>query len=559
MLKTLEVTNFLLFEHTVFAFDTGLNAVSGETGAGKSLVARALGLALGGRGGQDVIRSGTNEARVRAEFAVDDNWTDAERTLADSAGTLVLERVVRRTGQGAMLVNGKAMPAGKVRETFAPMVDFAAQNESMRLADPVYQLQLLDAYAGLAGAAEEYRADFAAAAAVQRRITAGREERELVRIRLERAREEAAYLEKLAFDTRTDPQIEQTIHELSHSAAIVQAAGEAAALLEQGEQSPMDALAQAHRTVERLAAVSPGLRTAGEELEAALEAAGRALDALGGLAGGLDADPARLDALISRAEKLKAAAHRFECQVRDLPAAAERLAKEIDDLSCWDAGEDEARALLDKLLPPLAEKGSNLAAARRKKAADLARVVDRELASLGMPDAGFSVEFETLWNADMPLVALLDAGPDGPEEAAFFLRPNPGEAPSPIAGGASGGESSRAVLALKAALSEVYRPGLMFLDEIDAGVGARLGRELSVKLRALADSRQIIVITHLPQIAAAARRHLMVAKKVAGGRTTAGVRALEGNDRVAEIASMIDGHSATDITRRQALEMLQQE
>jgi DNA repair protein RecN (Recombination protein N) len=173
-----------------------------------------------------------------------------------------------------------------------------------------------------------------------------------------------------------------------------------------------------------------------------------------------------------------------------------------------------------------------------------------------MEQAGFSVDFEPLWAEGMPLEDILNAGASGLDEVNFFLSPNPGEAPSAVAGAVSGGEASRAVLAIKAALSGVYRPDVMFLDEVDAGVGSRLGRELGVKLGGMAATRQVVVITHLPQIAAYAARHLKVSKSVKKNRTAASVAALEGEDRVREIASMIHGSAANEVTLRQAQEML---
>lgn len=175
-----------------------------------------------------------------------------------------------------------------------------------------------------------------------------------------------------------------------------------------------------------------------------------------------------------------------------------------------------------------------------------------------MEQAGFSVELEPLWSEGMPLEAVLNAGPAGLDDAAFFLSPNPGEAAAPVAEAASGGEAARAVLAIKAALSGVYRPDAMFLDEIDAGVGARLGSELGSKLRELAASRQIIVITHLPQIAAAAETHLKVSKRVRDGRTAAWVESLAGDARVREVAMMIHGSAAGEVTLEQARKMLEE-
>lgn len=557
LLRSLELENFLLFEKTSFAFSPGLNAVSGETGAGKSLVARALGLALGGRGGQDVIRSGCDQSVIRAVFRLEDAKGLPVDFVGDD-GLVRVERVVRREGGGSVGVNGKTVTAQSVRQVLAPLVDFAAQNEQMRLADPAHQLELLDAFGRLDAFVEKYQAAYREADSLARRLKAGRQERELIRLRLERAREELADLNKAAYDPETDAQLEADIREMSNATGVVQAAAEAAAFLEAGEPSALEALTQAWKALDRMSEVSPRLAEAGRDLEEALDKAGGALARLSSLSEEMDADPARLDAMIGRSEKLKALAKRLECRMADLPAVRDRLVLEIEDLSGWDAGEDEVRAKLERILPAVVEAGIALGKKRRDAAKKLARSVNRELSGLGMEQAGFEVVFEPLWSEGMPVADVLEAGQSGLDEVNFYISPNPGEAPSAVAGEASGGEASRAMLALKAALSEVYRPDVMFLDEVDAGVGSRLGSELGVKLRDMSATRQVIVITHLPQIAAYAETHLKVAKRVKSGRTAAGVEKLGARERVREVASMIHGSSAGEVTLNQAREMLRE-
>ncbi|MCL2001022.1 MAG: AAA family ATPase [Planctomycetes bacterium] len=556
MLQSLELENFLLFEKASFEFSLGLNAVSGETGAGKSLLAKALGLALGGRGGQDAIRSGAVEARVRAVFQIDPaKWADTAGRLADASGTVAIERVIRRDGS-EFSVNNQVLTAQAVRQALAPLVDFAAQNEQVRLACPSYQLELLDAHAKLGGQAEEYRGLYRVAESLAKRLRAGGEERELVRLRLERLRGELRELEQLAFDPETDSRLEDEIREMSHAAAIVQAAAEAMQLLETGEPPALEALGRAGRTLERMAGVSDRLAEAGRDFFDLLERAEGVRLRLAAVSEEMDADPARIDAMIGRSEKLKAMAKRLDCRVEELAATRTRLEAEIGDLSEWDAGEEEIRRKLAALFPGLTAAGRALSDRRREGAGRLTRFVNRELAGLGMEQAGFEAALESLWREGMPPERILELGPSGFDEVNFCLSPNPGEAASPLAGAVSGGEASRAMLAIKAALSEVYRPDLMFLDEVDAGVGARLGRELGDKLRGLALTRQVVIITHLPQIAACAATHLKVAKKVRGGRTTARVERLEGEARLREIASMIHGSSAGRATLTQAREML---
>ncbi len=557
MLVNIELDNFLLFEHAVFEFTGGLNAVSGETGAGKSLVARALGLALGGRGGQDAIRAGCDEAVIQAAFAVGKTVPPEARALADGKGRVAVRRTIRRDGGGGIAVNGRAATAQTVRNSLAGLVDFAAQNEHMRLGDTAYQLELLDAHGKLGGDAAAFADAFRAAESLAKRLNAGQREKELARLRLERARSDLADLERIGFDPARDPGLEDEIREAANAAGIVRAAADAAELLQAGEPSATERLAAAWKSLEKLAPVSPRLAEAAAEIEAALEHTEEGLAKLAGLADDLDAGPEKLDRMIERSEHLKRLAKRLDCDVPGLAKAREALEAEIEDLSGGDAGEDELRRRLASALPAVAKAGLALGKKRRDAAARLAKAVNKELAGLGMEQAGFSVQFDPLWTEAMPPEDILNTGSRGLDEVAFFLSPNPGEAPAAVSGGASGGEASRAVLALKAALSDVYRPDVMFLDEVDAGVGSRLGRELGEKLEALAATRQVIVITHLPQIAACAERHLKVSKAVRKNRTAARVDTLAGDARVREIASMIHGSAANELTILQAREMLE--
>ncbi|MDR0362454.1 MAG: AAA family ATPase [Planctomycetota bacterium] len=547
MLCSLELENFLLFERASFEFAPGLNAVSGETGAGKSLLARALALALGGRGGQDAIRTGCGHAAVRAVFG---NPGGGDRIL--------VERIIRREGPGSALLGGKPAALHAVRALLGPRVDFAAQNEQVRLADSAYQVELLDGFGGLAREKARYAGAYRAVESLAARLRAGREERELARLRGERLRADLALLDEIGFDAASDPRLEEEIRELSHAAAVVGAAGEAAALLD-GEPSAASAVAEARRAAERMRGVSPRLAEAADLLEAAGEGIDAALRLLGAVGESADADPARLDAMIARSERLKGLARRFECAVAELGETRAGIGAKLDELADWDAGDEAVRKKLAEQLPRLAEAGLALRRKRLDAGARLSKTVDRELADLGMGKAGFLVAVEPLWDEGMPLEDLAEnAGASGLDEVAFHFSPNPGEAAAPLARSASGGEASRAVLALKTALSRVHRPELMFLDEVDAGVGARLGTELGLKLTKLAESRQVVVITHLPQIAARARRHLLVRKAVRGGRTSAAVTELVGDERVKEVASMIHGSSAGRVTLEQAREMLRE-
>ncbi|MDR1535967.1 MAG: AAA family ATPase [Planctomycetota bacterium] len=555
MLSSLELENFLLFEKTEFIFSPGLTVVSGETGAGKSLLAKALGLALGGRGGHDAIRRGAEEARIRAVFRAGPDWPAVASELVGPRREAVVERTLRLEG-GTISVNGGIKTAQSVRLALAPLVDFAAQNEQARLADPRRQLELLDAFGGLNAGRAAYAEAFQAAESLSRRLRAGREERKSARLRRELVERELGEIEGIGFDPASDSGLEERIRELAEASGVAESAAEAISFLEGGDAPALDALSRAWRAVGRRAEFSPRLAEAGRGLASALEFAEAARHGLAALAEELAAESVRLDDLIARSEKLKALARRLGCRVDELPTARERLLREVAELSVWELDEADLGKKLADLLPAVIRAGLELGRKRRETAKRLAKVVAAELRDLGMPEAGFEVVFEPLWEKGMPPERVLEAGPAGLDEATFVLAPNPGEPAAAIPGGASGGEISRALLALKAALGEVDRPDLMFLDEVDAGIGARLGREIAIKLQELARTRQVVAITHLPQIAAHADVHLRVVKRVRAGRTTAWAERLTAEGRVREVASMIHGGSAGEAARRQALEML---
>lgn len=560
MLVELRLENFVLFEKAVFTFGAGLTAISGETGAGKSLIARALALALGDRGGQDAIRADCPAAEIAAAFMIRE--AGLAEALAESGvpanrgDSLRFERSLKRSSPGRLTVNGTAIAAHAVRGALPVLVDFSAQNEQVRLAEPEYQRELLDRFGGLD--AGEYFPLRRRAEELHRRLDASEAERTRQLARRERVREDLERLRVFGYSPAADAAIEDRIRETAHAAEVSQAALEALDSLSDGETPAAGTVASVRKRLERLSDRSSAVREAVALLAEVEERLSSVLDALRQAAAVQDSDPEELDRLINRAEDLKSLARRMGCRPEELPDLEKRLREEEAKLAAWGEGEDEARDELKKLLPRLAKAGLDLSRRRREAALRLSKAVNRELAGLGMNKNGFMVDFDPLWSEGDDLEKLLNAGTNGLEEVVFLIAPNPGEPASPLSKTASGGEAARALLALKAALADAHRPPLLFLDEVDAGVGGRLGAALGEKLKALSKGRQVVVITHLPQIAAYADRHLRVAKRVVKGRTVAVVEELDRAGRVEEMAQMIHGASAGDITRRQAEEMLEQ-
>ncbi len=555
MLEELYLENYVLFTQAALRFGPGLNVISGETGAGKSLLAGALGLALGARATGEAFRQGADETRIRALFRPDRKL--GEELGADEDGEVLFERLLQREKPSRLSVQGRPASAAAIKPLSERLVDMAAQNEHTRLVDPTYQRVLLDRYGRLEDEIARFSEAFQSAASLLRRIEAGDVERERVRRQLAEVRHQLAGIEGVSFDPETDPQLEERIRFLSNAETIRQLAAKAVDTLYEGDAPLYDALGGLARETEEVAADSPTLTEALSMVQEAATLVEEAARSYRGVLDEIEAEPGALEATIERAETLKRLARRLGCEVAEIPEREAKLQKEAAELAAWENDTATISGELTTRCSELRETGMALRKNRAQAAKRLAQAVNEELAALEMPAANFTIELAPLWNGDEPPENLLRrAGPGGLETISFRIAPNPGEAASTLAETASGGEASRAMLALKAALSQVHCPPTLFFDEIDAGIGSRLGDVIANKLKSLAATRQVIAITHLPQIAAAATVHLKVEKHIEKKRTVATIANLTGKARIEEIAEMIRGKSATRTTRKQAEELL---
>jgi len=563
VLAELHLQDFVLFEQARLVFQPGLNAISGETGAGKSLVAQALGLALGQRATGDVIRAGAQEAvitaliRPRADAAPE--TPEAEAFRPDADGNVVIARHLRRDGRNRVSVNGRPVSLAAVTAWAQTVVDILAQNEHARLLEPAYQRQILDRFGRLDGEVAAFHGLFRRAHSLHRRLQATDAERARVQQRRADLRDLLHAIAAVRPDPEEDAGLEARIELLAHAQTVRALVDGGIQALYEEDGCVQDRVAHLARELEAWVEIHPPLAEAHGSLQAiqahletAVHGLRDALDAVSGEAGGLEA-------AIERAEALKRVARRAACAPGELAARAEVLGQELAELDGWETDEDEIRKELEAGCRTLAAAGLQISRQRQQAAQRLARTVNDELKGLGMETAGFHVTFTPRWHEGDGQEALLADGNDtGLDALAFALSPNPGEQPSSLAEAASGGECGRTMLALRSALAEIYAPPVLFLDEVDTGLGARLGDAVANALRRLATTRQVIVITHLAQVAASADAHQRVTKQVHRGRTTAQVEALAGSARLEEVAQMIRGEAATPTTKRQAAEMLAQ-
>jgi DNA repair protein RecN (Recombination protein N) len=566
MLVELAIRDLALIERADLEFGPGLNVVSGETGAGKSLLVDALGLLLGSRARAALVRRGAERARVEGRFVlpldgygeVVERWLGEHlpEALEERDGEdeleLVLTRTVGADGKSRAHVNHRPATQTLLRELAALLVEVHGQHDQQALFEPAEQLRLLDTYAGLGTKLATYRdrrARWLERAERLASLATGETERlhrlDLLRFQIEG---EALRSERMR---------------LRHAAELGQELGGVVAELSEGDSPALDAVRRAERVLDRWAARISELAepaAALREATAQLEDAARTLS---GFLDGVEHDPVRLDEVEARLTLLERLAKKHGVELDGLADRRATLEAEAESIDSDAQGRDALEAEVRTLEDTTREAARKLAAARAKALDKLARAVEAGLADLGLERARFGSRLVPHGDlAERPDAAEdLDRrrrllGPNGTEEVEFLLAANPGEEVGPLHRVASGGEAARILLALRGALAVKRSTPTLVFDEIDSGVGGRLGPKVATHLEALGGHHQVLCVTHLPAIAARAARHLYVAKEVAEGRTRTKVVALEGEARVTEIADMIAGGGESATARAEAERLL---
>lgn len=561
MLKTLRIRNLVTIEDLRVELGEGLNVLTGETGAGKSIVVDALGLACGERGDSALVRSGAERAVVEACFAPPAGGDLASlleaRGLDAADGDLIVRREVGAAGTGRVLVNGSPTTVAVLREIGEALVDLHGQHEQRGLLAPERHLALLDAFGG--------HADAVAAVAAAHREAVAAEERLAQRTRLAReGRARADALRETVREIRAvapkPGEVEALRREravLQNGARVAQLLDEAIGRLDEGGDPAIAAVHAAERRVAELARIDASFEDLASRLGSARLELQDARDTLAAYRDGTDFDPARLESIESRRATIERLLLKWGPSEEDAARAADEAeallatietidgeiaAAEADTKRVRDAYVAAARALTDK---------------RTKAARRLAPAVEAELKPLALPKARFEI---ALSPARAPA---LEGGREavpfhakGAERAEFLLAPNPGEPARPLARAASGGELSRVMLALHVVLDAAGDRRALVFDEVDAGVSGAVALAVGARLSKLSARHQVLCVTHLPQVAAHADGHYHVSKRVVAGRTHTEIAALDGEARVDELARMLGGRQATSASRENAAELL---
>lgn len=554
MLASLAIRDVVLIERLDLAFGPGLTALTGETGAGKSILLDSLGLALGGRAEAGMVRAGQSQASVAAAFhpaATHPAFDLLREQGIEPEEDLVLRRVVQADGRSRAFVNDQPVGVALLRRLGALLVEVQGQHDQVGLADPASHAGLLDAFGALeprrAAAAEAWSAWRAATKRLheaREAIAAAQREEEWLRHAVGELKElnpEEGEEESLATERQRLQQGER------RAEAIAAAIGELTPR-DRRAASPARALREAARALERLPPPNEDAQPALIALAAAQDALAEAESALTRLMQEGGPDPRRLEVVEERLFALRAAARKHSVAVVDLPALAADLRARLEAL---DAGSGRVAALeRDEAAARRAylAAGAALTEARREAAGRLEKAVARELPPLKLDRARLAIDVaareENAW------------GPDGQDRIAFLVATNPGQAPGQLAKIASGGELSRLMLALKVVLARGSPVPTLVFDEVDSGIGGATAAAVGERLARVAERLQVLVVTHSPQVAARGAAHLRVAKQVKGGRAETRVETLPDGERREELARMLAGERVTDAARAAAESLL---
>lgn len=559
MLVELLVRDFVLIDTLELRFEPGFNVLTGETGAGKSIVVGALGLVLGGRARPDLVRPGCEEAEIQARFDVSQS-PGARAKLAESGiedDELVIRRVVQASGRSRAYLNGRLCTAAELLALAPELADVSSQHESVSLTDPNTHISYLDAFAKLDPLREEL------ATLVDQVSTKAKELADLREKERGRAEREAFLRFQLAAIDELSPQpgeieeLEAERARLRHADRLGAATRGAADRLYDADGALCDELGRLASDLMQVADLDPSLRPLAESVEAARAELVEAARALSRYADGIETDPTRLAQVDDRLFRINKLARQYGGGVDDVIAARKRLEKELDAL----ASAEERIAVVDgelkEALGVAARQARELSAKRRQEAERLGELISRELALLGMGRARVVVDVAQLEGSGGELeVDGARLTRDGIDRVELLIAPNPGAPPRPLRRIASGGELSRALLALKRVLAENGPAGLYVFDEVDTGVGGAVAEQIGHAIADVARHRQVLCITHLAQIAAFANAHFVVEKHSDGERTRTRVLRIGHKERVAEIARMISGAKITPAARKAAEEML---
>ena len=554
MLSLLHIENIAIIQSADIRFDRGFNVLTGETGAGKSIVIDAISAVLGERTSRELIRTGAKSALVTAVFTGEfpTRWLE-DNGFPDPGEELMLQREIQGDGRNSCRVNGRPMTVAQLRELGRQLLNIHGQHDGQQLLDPGYHLGYLDSFGKTGPLLADYQAAYQEMSRLRRRI-AGLEMDEAERSRrVDTLNYQIRELERAELRVGEDEELDARRTLLRGAGKLMEAVQGAQFALSGNEDSPgaCDLIGEAEGAVRSVAKYGARLEELGDKLTALRYAADDAAELLRDLEGELDFSPDELDRLESRLDVIYRLKKKYGPTVADMLDYLERCRRELEQIQDADDTIQKLEKELEGARAEAGRRGEALSKARQQAARELQSRVQEELRQLDMPKVRFQVEFAPVSGED---------GMDetGLDQVQFLMSANVGEGLRPIQKVASGGELARIMLALKNVLAEDDGIGTLVFDEVDTGVSGRAAQKVAEKMADVARRKQVLCVTHLPQIAAMADTHFSVEKGERDGRTYTNVERLDREGRREELARLVGGASVTQALLDGAAELLQQ-
>jgi DNA repair protein RecN (Recombination protein N) len=548
MLTDISIKNFAIIDSLHISFGSGLNILTGETGAGKSIIIDAVNLVLGGRASSDLIRSGAEEATVDAMFDISQEpdliaWF-AEKGIS-ACDELLLKRTISRSGKNRVFINGSLATLATLSEVACRLINIYGQHESQTLLRVENHIGMLDSYASLLEMKGEFASIYRSYRKVMERLSSlesgardAEKQKDLLAYQLDEIR-------AAALIPGEDDALESEKNLLAHAEKLLLKTQSAYDLVYGAEESALGLLSAARTDLSDALQIDVTLEPLVAEISSAVLQLEDAALTLRDYSARIESDPVRLQAIDDRLELIRKLKRKYGESIDDILSRMQEMEGELSALVDGHASREELEREAERLGTRLKEAGAALTLRRREAADRLAGALESEVHQLAMKHAVFSVRSEEL----------AEPRESGFDKVEFLFSPNPGEEPKPLSRIASGGELSRIMLAMKQLHPESDVPTLIF-DEVDTGIGGATSSMVGSKLKRVAAGQQVLCITHLPQVAVYADSHYLVSKSVENGRTRTDVVLLSGDRRVDEIARMLGGAFITDKSREHAAEMI---
>ena len=549
MLRALSIRDFVIVDRLDLEFEPGFTVLTGETGAGKSILIDALAMVLGERSDAGMVRAGSARAEISAEFSLDglpqvQAWLQAN-DLSDEPGVCLLRRVLESGGRSRAYVNGRPSTLQQLKELGDSLVDIHGQHEHQSLLRPPAQRELVDAYAGATALAGQVAQTWREWQELRRQRLEWEKNAEAIAVEREQVEWQVQDLTRLAFSADEWETLQADHRRLSNAAGLLEAVEYAVEALSEGEAA---ALATVGAVVSRLKAAAgydPGLKEALDVLDPALIQIQEAVYSLRHYRSGLDLDPRRLQELEQRLEAIHSMSRKYRITPDRIPETLEGYERRLEELGGGSSPQQLAQreAAAEQTYRSVAGR---LTKERQRAARELTKQVSTQMQNLAMAGGRFEVA----------LTAIPEGTSHGMEQIDFRVASNPGTPTRPLAKVASGGELSRLSLAIQTVTSAVAEVSTLVFDEVDAGIGGRVAEIVGRMLGALGARHQVMCITHLPQVAAAADQQWQVSKTQGQAGVRSNVRVLDHAERVEEVARMLGGVKITETTRKHAAEMV---